>query len=213
MDQYQYEIWLLHEINRVLAWQTNKIAHIEAVLNQIQDQLSRLDGVSRTHVEKIEYNFEQLKVDRLDGTLVIGISPLDTGMIDDLDIQDAHVEDMPLDHSSSADPSPNNQPMTNLQEQIYNNVCDYIRGSISDKIDEQAAAQNLAVQSADKASIITDMIRQVDDRIRSYLQHYRHHSVMNENELEVQVVNQVKQDIDAAIDHYLEYFRGGNPHE
>ncbi|WP_067840601.1 spore germination protein GerPC [Amphibacillus sediminis] len=54
--------------------QAIKIKELEQKLSLLEEQLS---SHPRTHIDKIEYHFDQLKIERLEGTLQIGISPDD----------------------------------------------------------------------------------------------------------------------------------------
>ncbi|GGG09811.1 spore germination protein GerPC [Paenibacillus abyssi] len=203
MDPYQYVVWLLNEMHKTLTWQTNKITQMENELAKINEQLASLAALPRTNVEKIEYNFEQLKVEQLDGTLIIGISPTDAGTIEDLDVQNHHEEDVPLGEQTSD---------TEFR-QIKHKINGYIRESIPEMLDKQALERDIALIPAEKEAILEDMIRQIDDRIRIYLQHFQgDKQIRQEWALEHNVLQKLKRDVHTALDSYLAHF-GGNEKE
>lgn len=73
------------QLNKYLAWQTRRIQELEIrieVLTKSVEALSRQRGIT---VERLEYKFDQLKVEKLDGTLNIGISP---GSLTDQTLED-----------------------------------------------------------------------------------------------------------------------------
>lgn len=197
MDLYQYVVWLLNEMHRKLDWQTNMFSQIEKDLARIHEQLARLEALPRTNVEKIEYNFEQLKVERLDGKLIIGISSSDEGTIDDLDVQNCHSEDVSLGEQTAVNP----------YRQIRDNICRYIQKSVPDMLDKQAQERNIELSNADKELILEDLIRQMDDRISVYVQHLQGNQVQQEGTFEHNVLQKLKRDVHAALDLYLNNFR------
>ncbi|KAB8139189.1 spore gernimation protein GerPC [Gracilibacillus oryzae] len=66
--------------------------HIEQLQFQINSldsrvkQLEQKEQSPKTNIEKLEYHFDQLKIERLDGTLHIGISPEELQQTDDFSL-------------------------------------------------------------------------------------------------------------------------------
>src|SRR5690606_16046580 len=115
---------------------------------------------------KVEYSFEQLKIDRLDGTLMIGLSPADTGTIEQLDAAGQLSEDVPLAGSSPQSPPHPYAP-------VYDPVNDYILHAVPGMLDECARGrQTVPLSEAQKEQVRNDLIRQADERIRLYMRHY-----------------------------------------
>lgn len=75
----EFTIMLLYDylvkLRRYLSWQTKKIQTLEQRLLLLENQLKELEQQPRTTIERIEYKFDQLKVETLEGTLNIGITP------------------------------------------------------------------------------------------------------------------------------------------
>lgn len=204
MDFYQYAVWVLNEMHKALVWQIDKISKIEKDMERIREQLVRLEALPRTNVEKIEYNFEQLKVERLDGTLTIGITPYGTGTIEDLDVHNCHTEDIPLGEQTSVHP---------LFQQIRDNISRYIRQSVPAIVEEQAKERNIRLASADREMITDDLIKQIDDRIMAYLLHSKHDGQKQESITVQHVLQNLKRDVHAALDQYFSRFGKGEKHE
>ncbi|WJH34793.1 spore germination protein GerPC [Paenibacillus sp. CC-CFT747] len=66
---------LLCQIKGHLEWQSRKLLEVEARLAKLESSVASLQDKPQTRIDKIDYHFDQLKVERLDGTLNIGITP------------------------------------------------------------------------------------------------------------------------------------------
>jgi Spore germination protein GerPC. len=62
--------------------QKKQIRQLEEEKDKIWKEIERIRSRPPLHVEKIDYHFDQLKVERLEGTLNIGINP---GQLQDMD--------------------------------------------------------------------------------------------------------------------------------
>ncbi|SER86138.1 spore germination protein PC [Gracilibacillus ureilyticus] len=65
------------------------IQQLQLEINSLETRISQLEqkeGSPKTTIEKLEYHFDQLKIERLDGTLHIGISPEDLNQTDDFSL-------------------------------------------------------------------------------------------------------------------------------
>lgn len=68
-----------HQLNEYLRWQTERIRYLEGRIELIAHELELLKRQRGVTIEKIEYNFDQLKVETLEGTLNVGLSPAGLG--------------------------------------------------------------------------------------------------------------------------------------
>lgn len=203
MDLYQYVVRLQHEMHRTLVWQSNRMTELAKELAAVRVQLERLERLPRTNIEKIEYNFEQLKVERLDGTLIIGISPFDTGSIQDLELQQQHQEDISFGQANNPD---------DPQQPIRNQVSDYIRRHVPELLEKVAQTRSLQLLPRDRELIVEDMLQQTSDRIDVYFRHMQGAKDKDKAGLtiEEQVFRKVQQDVHAALERYVEHFRKGD---
>lgn len=199
MDLFQYIVRLQQEMHRALAWQSDRIKVLTQELAAVRTQLEHLERLPRTNIEKIEYSFEQLKVERLDGTLIIGISPADTGVIQDFDMGQQHQEDVSFGQTNSSD---------DPQQPIRKEAGAYIREQVPKLLEKEANARSLALAPKDRDLIVEDMLKQVDERIRVYFQHMQAEKGQP-IQIREQVFHKVKQDVDAALQRYVEHFGKG----
>lgn len=65
---------------------------LEHELKRLKDELAELKNKPPIHVDKIEYKFDQLKVESLDGTLNIGLNPTDLNNIDEFAVNNQPVQ-------------------------------------------------------------------------------------------------------------------------
>ena len=71
---YQY----LQQLHSIVMKQENKILHLEKAIFQLNKEIQELKQKPAIHVDKMEYKFDQLKVETLEGTLNIGLNPSDS---------------------------------------------------------------------------------------------------------------------------------------
>ncbi|ENH95653.1 spore germination protein GerPC [Gracilibacillus halophilus YIM-C55.5] len=122
--------------------------HIHSLEQRIQ-QLETQQPSPHTTVEKLEYHFDQLKIDRLDGTLHIGITPEELSSMNDVSI-------------------PTESQHTANQSTIYDELCHYIRQEIPSYLGELEEEFHHRIHSSDRDNIINDLIQQLPKRIAYY---------------------------------------------
>jgi spore germination protein PC len=196
------------EMYKAMCWQSEKLLQLEKELDAIKEQLRSLNSVPKTHVERMEYNFEQLKVENLNGSLLIGLSPgaaegaegvngAGAGKIEDLWIQNQHTEDVTV----------GGQAHSSLSEQIKDDLFRYIRDDIAPSLEGRAKELHVALKEEDAKSIIEDMIRQTEERVQVYLQQEKWGAANNEEARRRQIIERVRLDVHQAVDSYIEHFR------
>ena len=74
------------QLSAYIEMQKQRIDKLEQTVTKLQTDLKALKDQKRIHIDKIEYNFDQLKVEKLDGTLTIGISPSSLDHIEDFSV-------------------------------------------------------------------------------------------------------------------------------
>ncbi len=82
-QDYQY---YLQQLLETMQKQEQRIQSLEETVAQLTNELERLKAKPAINVEKIEYKFDQLKVETLEGTLNIGLNPSDLQGIDSLEV-------------------------------------------------------------------------------------------------------------------------------
>jgi len=175
-----------------MRWQTDKLNALEQTVLVLRAEIDVLKNQKNVHIDKVEYKFDQLKVEKLEGTLNIGISP---GNIDDLDIQDD-------------DPG---EPNAMQQPELYRQISEQIHSQLQQDVPQeiQAAERNISfsLDRIHRKLVEDDVAKQLDMRIRHYLEQAMP-TVTAENSQTVQdsIYQKVKQDIQAAVMNYFDKF-------
>ncbi|MEF3302028.1 spore germination protein GerPC [Paenibacillus sp. GYB003] len=179
------------QLNNYLLGQSRKLQELETKIGQLQQEIETLKKQRAMTVERIEYKFDQLKIERLDGTLHIGVSP-DTGK---------SIEDFSINGDA--------MQMTEMQDTRLRSA---VRGELDRFLDEEgprliAEKENdyrivLGKQYVD--FMIHDMKNQLDDRIAHYARTLTGQGEdVDGTPLHSAIVDKIKSDIRTAIDAHL----------
>jgi len=136
--------------------QDKTIRKLQKRIDILEKNISELQARPPVHVEKMEYKFDQLKVETLEGTLNIGLNPSDLQAIDDLSI-------------------PNQKGQANPKERM--SLFTELESSINEYLDENlqtimaTTGQQLQIHVDDtyREFILQDIKKQLPNRIEYYL--------------------------------------------
>ncbi|WP_280846878.1 MULTISPECIES: spore germination protein GerPC [Mesobacillus] len=84
---YQY----LKKLHVYVEHQSKKTARLEKMVHELQQEIAALKERPPVQIGNIEYKFDQLKVETLEGTLNIGLNPTDLDGIDDFTVDQKNV--------------------------------------------------------------------------------------------------------------------------
>lgn len=203
-DVYQVIAQLYHN----MAEQKERLARLEQMVGQVQESIRSLQdewnaderGRPSTHVEKIEYHFDQLKVEKLEGTLNIGITPQSSGVIEQVLTDHHQAEDVQIQqHSDKPETSEIYTGVTRRvhlyldQEAILD--CRDMESQLGQQLDEDY-----------RQMMIADVRRQIDGRIREYIRREaaaETRSKAEQQRMEDHLTERVKRDIRLSLQHYL----------
>jgi spore germination protein PC len=186
----------LVKLRRYLSWQTKKIQMLEQRLLLLENQLKELEQQPRTTIERIEYKFDQLKVETLEGTLNIGITPNGVGNV---------IEDFAVQPEKTVVPKPEPVLFRNIQEKVHAYLGKEAKETIK-RFEKQYAHR---LDDTYRHFILQDIARQVDERIRFYLHQKMNNGYVPKSDNDEAVVNEifqkVKMDIEQSIDLFLKH--------
>ncbi|WP_332692664.1 spore germination protein GerPC [Halalkalibacter lacteus] len=177
----------LQQIYGYIHSQHQRITQLESVIQQLQNEMNTLKREKISNIEKIEYKFDQLKVERLEGTLNIGITPQNG---------ENSIEDFAVNQKELQVPQVNKQqPMIN--ETVQRRVHDYLNGACLQDIESIEMQHNYQLDSHYRQYIIEDIRRQVDHRINHYVSQINTNTLEQEQvaEVEEMTFNKVREDI------------------
>lgn len=187
----------IYQLQQQIQLQQIEIQKIQSSLASVQAELKELKKKPSTTIEKIEYKFDQLKVETLEGTLNIGLNPYNDEQIEDFDVKQGKLA-VPGAMAFTPD----------VQTTIRNSILDYL--------DEEgyAAIQSIEYRSDKKLNdayydfMIQDVKRQLDTRIMYYLEQTPPQQWENEqraSETTKQIIEKMKEDINGAFLSFIQH--------
>lgn len=184
----------------------SKIAALEKRMNDLSAELQNMRDSPSINVEKIEYKFDQLKVESLDGTLNIGLNPNSLKeTIEDLAVeQNVNVKSM--------------QDLGPYKTRLAEAVGRYIKEELPVLIQDNEMQFQRSLDPQYHDMIQQDLLNQMPGRIEFYLETIpymegRH----SKEEWEAKVLSRIKQDIQTALYTFMSQMpnnmEGMNQHE
>jgi spore germination protein PC len=153
-DYSQYLQWL----QRCVQAQEQRILNLENALQKMKEDFKLLNEKKAIHIDKIEYKFDQLKVETLKGTLNIGLNPSELSGIEDFAVQNQSL-------STPISPKHKMQRSMKIEEAIYR----YLETDLPLVV--EAVQRDLNVQPNDEylSFVKQDIIKQLPSRIEHHL--------------------------------------------
>lgn len=188
------------QITACLDMQKQRIDKLEQTVNKLQADLKAMKDEKRIHIDKIEYNFDQLKVEKLDGTLTIGISPSAIDQIEDLSVNGNS-----LNKESNGGMAPMDMNPFYQGGQYQGTGPSGGIGAGQDAVRREAAKQGKDIQ-ADVASGIEQYLQfGVQGDINNLEHKYQHPLDEDYKDL---IIEDIRKQLDTRIQHYVNQYRG-----
>ncbi|WP_243291417.1 spore germination protein GerPC [Bacillus sp. FJAT-47783] len=192
-DPYRLQQYL-DQLYQYILHQSERIDYLEKTLHSLTDELAEIKQKPYTNIEKVEYKFDQLKVETLEGVLNIGLNPTDPESIDQFDVEQKGLQ------VNEVQKEIKNQ----IQQQCHTNVMNYLQNECPSKINELAKKHHVNIEETYQFLIIEDIKKQIDGRIMYYLQSLRIHENVDVKQQVEFVERKVKQDIENSIVYFLQ---------
>lgn len=178
-----------------------RIVDLENAQADLVQELQQLKNQSNQNkIDRVEYKFDQLKIERLEGTLNIGLSPFQG---DNKGIEDFSVNQEQLDVGYEG---------TNGFQLCCNNVKRQINSFLTTECEsvilslEQKYQYNL--DQTYRQFIIYDVQKQIDKRIEHYLKSFDekqlNHDQSYQHQAEQEVTEKVKVDIHKTLELFIQ---------
>ncbi|GGB39612.1 hypothetical protein F3157_07275 [Virgibacillus dakarensis] len=181
-----------YDLHQHMKEQDKKIKKLESRLNQVE-QIAQ--EKNKNTIEKIEYNFDQLKIERLDGTLHIGLTPSDLANIDDLGINQAN-------QANQGDQVGVEQP---IKQTLLTDLSRYLSKEGPTLIQHLAEQYRNPVDKGFQSIMLQDIEKQLPHRIAFYEQEARkNNKVVSEDQLTAYITEQIKQEIYQSLVSYMQ---------
>jgi spore germination protein PC len=153
-DYSQYLQWL----QTCIQAQEQRILALENALQKMNEDIKQINEKKSIHIDKIEYKFDQLKVETLEGTLNIGLNPSELSGIEDFAVQN---------QSLTTPMSPKNQMQRSMkiEEAIYR----YLETDLPPVVETVQKEVNVQPNDEYLSFIKQDIIKQLPSRIEYHL--------------------------------------------
>nr|WP_275583930.1 spore germination protein GerPC [Scopulibacillus daqui] len=189
---YQWQRIIQH-LHGTVNTQEKRIRELERMIKTLRTDL---DGLQKQQPLTVNYSFDQLKIDTLEGTLNIGLNPnKDMEDLDDFTINDQtiHAPEQPVDPASAVMNEVNSFLNQYFSKQAYEDL----------RTIEQEKGYPL--DDTYRQFIINDVQKQLHNRAQYYLSKYQEHYLDNQEEL-VDVINEkLHDDIRRAFSMFIDY--------
>ncbi|MGX4587767.1 spore germination protein GerPC [Paenibacillus chitinolyticus] len=157
--------------------QEARIAKLEETTAAMHGEIEELKRQRGIHIDRIEYKFDQLKVEQLDGTLTIGVSPSTVHEIEDFAVNgmDASFPGNGTPSSDGFSPNENREPEQDgegrpaADEGAANrHLHDFLDREAMEELIELAAKRHLNIGPDESRRVMDNLRQQIEARVRQY---------------------------------------------
>ncbi|HWJ77674.1 MAG TPA: spore germination protein GerPC [Niallia sp.] len=194
---YQYSEQMKHYLQHM----EKRIKNLEQLVHSLSEEMASLKQRPSVHVDRIDYSFDQLKIETLEGTLNIGINPEDLSNIEELAINPNGPVNQP---NGTFYPPINPKQMMNRSMDIEEQMHQFIQLELPELIKEKQTELQLPEDESYINFIQEDVTKQLPTRIQYYL---KQASTNRENEKESlsneKIIEAIKEEIKNGIHLFL----------
>lgn len=193
-DLYTY----LQQLQQFIQQQQEKINALETQLAQLTEQIEELKQRPSSSIGKVEYKFDQLKVENLNGTLNIGLNPF-TGkgeMIEDFNVE-----------TETLKVNPETQVNPDFYQDIIQEMHRYLDEEAYSRILHFEQEERTPLDDMYRQMMIDDIKQQMEHRLPYYLSQIQPHPEITSNPqyMKSVIIQAMKQDIDKAFLSFIQH--------
>ncbi|MDQ0861301.1 spore germination protein GerPC [Bacillus sp. V2I10] len=175
--------------------QDQKIKRLESAVSAMMDEIEELKKRPSTTIEKIEYKFDQLKVETLEGTLNIGLNPTVPDQIENFEVDQKGLQVNQVNNTKREE---------EIFEAVQARLLAFLNEDCVNYIEQLAEQYRYELDHAHKEFIIEDIRKQIDSRIRFYLKQGTYDESVPVSTLIEDITSQVKQDVERSITYFIQ---------
>lgn len=189
--------YFLQQITRQLERQESSIKQLQKKQKALEKELTEVKEKPVLYIDRIEYQFDQLKIDRLEGTLNIGLNPKDLQDMDEFAIDTLPFHKM------------QDRYLENIREQLEHELNAYLDTELPGQIDKIKHENGLDIDESYTQFIIADIRQQLRERIDFYLKQQLQEMPQTDREDTTAIIlERIKNDIDDAVQNFFKQFPG-----
>ncbi|OXM84757.1 spore germination protein GerPC [Paenibacillus rigui] len=207
---YTWQQWCqyVQSMHAYVQAKDGKIQQLEKAIEDLKAEIGNLKDQKRIHIDKIEYKFDQLKVETLEGTLNIGINP---SAVEDMAVNskgdssttNTNVEAQAMDQKAQPQ-SPLDASVQGLRGEITKELLLFLNQQVPRQLAVLQAEHGHTLDSWHQRLIVEDLGRQIDQRITYYLRQMEPGATEDQlSSIKDSVIFRTKNDIQAALNEYF----------
>ena len=183
---------VLQSMQAYMHKQDQKIRNLQQKMISMEQKITELQNRPPVHVEKLEYKFDQLKVETLEGTLNIGLNPTDLQGIEDFSVPNKN---------GAASPSQRMALFTDLENSIHQ----YLDSNLISIMADAGQQLNLQVDESYREFILQDIKKQLPNRIEHYLNQPLRNSNDSPEQQKEYILEQMQKEIHYGVLTFLQH--------
>ncbi|WLR51520.1 spore germination protein GerPC [Bacillus tianshenii] len=187
----------IYQLTSYVHQQNKRIEELEMMLTNMQEQLTQIEEKNgNSKIERIEYHFDQLKIETLEGTLNIGLTPNAPGTLEEFSTGENETDLSPAIMKS----------YPNLMTEIKRRSEHFLNNHAPTIIHKVSQHYRMPIDQSLHTFIIQDIHNQLDDRIFSYLQRITPNQVETEGEKKIvqETVAAIQRDIEKGVEMFIQ---------
>jgi len=188
----------LQQFQQVLQKQQETIYALEEQVRRLTEELDELKSRPSSSIGKVEYKFDQLKVENLNGTLNIGLNPFST--------KGQQIEDFEVD-TETLKVNPETQTNPDFYQDIIQEMHRYLDEEAYSRILHFEQEQRTPLDDMYRQMMIDDIKKQMEHRLPYYLSQVQPYEDITSNPeyMKDVIIQAMKQDIDKAFLSFIQH--------
>lgn len=179
------DFWkIITELNAKIDEQNQLIYSLKSTIDSLERMIAEQISQSRV-AEKIEYNFDQLKIETLEGTLNIGMTPNQA---------------LPFEHIDLPNEQNEMEQLSPFEQIVYQQLTSYIRDDIPKEIKQFSEKNHLEISDEWIAILLYELNQQLPNRIQHHTKYLQDKKRLNLTEDHVPlIVNHIKNELQQGL--------------
>ncbi len=188
MEIYQY----IRELHAFVEKQNKKLRKLEKAMLEMNQELVKLKERPPIQVGNLEYKFDQLKVETLEGTLNIGLNPSDLEGISDFTVDNKSIQ---------AQVAPKDIFKRGME--IENELRQYLETDLPGIYQDTMQKLNFTSDESYYHFIKEDILKQLPGRIKVHLEQLAKETRENDSDAKQKVTETIKGEIHNGVYLFL----------
>jgi spore germination protein PC len=183
----------MSDLSKYMKFQEKKITRLENLILELEDDLNEMKNNKTPSIEKVEYKFDQLKIETLEGTLNIGLTPNGESMLEDFQVQNKEI-------------SISQQHSKEMKERIQHHLFQFIDEEGMKHLLELERTYNENFDEKYRGMIIDDIRKQVPQRINENIKKITQKDpTLEKEQLEHAVTASIKNEIITGLQSFVKH--------